>query len=91
MMQHECKNCGQRWMLSPSSKREACQCGASFSDGTISGPPRGLGDTVERVIKTVTLGLVKPCGGCKKRREALNALVPYAATPKPTDNLPPNP
>ncbi len=39
--------------------------------------PRGLGDTVARVIKKATGGLVKPCGGCKKRQEILNKLVPY--------------
>lgn len=64
-------------MLTPTSKRVACDCGASFADGSIIAPPRGLGDTVERLIKTVTLGTVNPCGGCKKRRDALNKLVPY--------------
>jgi len=38
---------------------------------------RGLGDTVAKAIHTVTGGLVKPCGGCKKRQEALNNLLPY--------------
>jgi hypothetical protein len=36
--------------------------------------PRGLGDTIARVTKA--LG-IKPCGGCQKRQEALNKLVPY--------------
>ena len=40
-------------------------------------PARGLGDTVERVIKKVTFGRVKPCGGCRKRRNKLNKMVPY--------------
>lgn len=39
--------------------------------------PRGLGDTVANVIQAVTFGLVKPCGGCKERQEALNRLMPY--------------
>lgn len=38
---------------------------------------RGLGDTVKKIIDTVTFRKVKPCGGCKKRREALNKLIPY--------------
>jgi len=41
---------------------------------------RGLGDTVAKAIHTVTGGLVKPCGGCKKRQEALNNLLPYRDT-----------
>lgn len=35
-------------------------------------PSRGLGDTFAKGIRMVTLGLVKPCGGCKKRQAALN-------------------
>ena len=38
---------------------------------------KGLGDTVKNVINKVTGGKVKQCGGCKKRQEALNKLVPY--------------
>jgi len=44
-----------------------------------TGPSRGLGDTVAKVIKAVTFGHVKPCGGCKKRQALLNRLVPYGA------------
>jgi hypothetical protein len=40
-------------------------------------PSRGLGDTVAKVIKTATFGLVKHCGGCEERRKRLNELVPY--------------
>ncbi len=48
-------------------------------------PARGLGDTfdklttwsgVKRVMKAVTGDA--ECGGCGKRKEALNALVPYS-------------
>jgi len=35
---------------------------------------RGLGDTVAKLTRK--LG-IKPCGGCKKRQELLNRLVPY--------------
>ena len=37
-------------------------------------PSQGLGDTVAKVTKA--LG-VQPCGGCKKRQERLNRMVPY--------------
>jgi len=40
-------------------------------------PSKGLGDTVEKVIKVLSRGKAKPCGGCKKRKEALNKLMPY--------------
>ena len=35
---------------------------------------RGLGDTIARM--TTAIG-IPPCGGCKKRQERLNKLVPY--------------
>lgn len=38
---------------------------------------KGLGDTVSKVVKRVTFGKVKECEPCKKRREALNKIVPY--------------
>lgn len=38
---------------------------------------KGLGDTVKKIINKVTGGKVKQCGGCKKRQEALNKLMPY--------------
>ena len=47
---------------------------ADFSQKNAS---KGLGDTVEKTIKKVTRGKVKPCPGCKKRRDALNKLIPY--------------
>lgn len=37
------------------------------------GPARGLGDAVAAVTKAVG---IPPCGGCAKRREALNAILP---------------
>ena len=43
----------------------------------IEQPSKGLGDTVKKVIDKVTGGKMKPCGGCKKRREALNKVMPY--------------
>ena len=41
------------------------------------GKSKGLGDTVEKVIRKVTGGKVKPCGKCKKRKEVLNKYFPY--------------
>ena len=37
----------------------------------------GLGDTLSRVIKTVTNGKINECNGCKSRKEFLNRVVPY--------------
>lgn len=41
---------------------------------------RGVGDTLEKIIHKATLGAVKPCEGCKKRKAALNKAFPYAPT-----------
>jgi len=38
---------------------------------------RGFGDTVSRVIKKLSRGKIKQCGGCKKRQQLLNKLIPY--------------
>ena len=37
----------------------------------------GLGDAVSKIIKTVTGGKVKECGGCTARKAWLNRKVPY--------------
>jgi hypothetical protein len=39
----------------------------------------GFGDTVKKIIAKVTRGKIKPCGGCKKRQELLNKLLPYSS------------
>lgn len=44
---------------------------------TIQEDSTGLGDTVKKVIDKVSRGKVKQCGGCKKRQNVLNKLVPY--------------
>ena len=41
------------------------------------GHDRGIGDTISRAIKTVTRGSMNECGGCKKRKEYLNKLIPF--------------
>tara|TARA_Y100001973_G_C5140140_1_gene302484 strand:+ start:159 stop:458 length:300 start_codon:yes stop_codon:yes gene_type:complete len=38
---------------------------------------KGLGDSIEKAIKTATFGKVKSCDSCKKRRDKLNKLFPY--------------
>ena len=50
--------------------------GACLHCDRYDGPSRGLGDTVKKVIDSATVGLVRKCGGCQKRREALNELFP---------------
>ena len=35
---------------------------------------KGLGDSISKVLKALKL---KECGGCAKRRTALNRLIPY--------------
>jgi hypothetical protein len=44
-------------------------------------PMRGLGDAIARA--TTAVG-IRPCGGCKKRQEALNRLVPFKENPPPS-------
>ena len=48
------------------------------------GLSRGFGDTVHKALEATGVHrIVKPCGGCQKRREALNRLVPFKQ-PEPT-------
>lgn len=39
--------------------------------------PKGFGDSVESFVQKITGGRVKPCTGCKKRKEMLNKMLPY--------------
>ncbi|SVB59241.1 uncharacterized protein METZ01_LOCUS212095 [marine metagenome] len=41
------------------------------------GHDKGIGDTISRVIKTVSRGKIKECGGCQKRKEYLNKKIPF--------------
>jgi|GEM_PF-4383481 len=38
----------------------------------------GVGDTVAKIIKRFTFGLIQPCDGCRKRQDRLNRAVPYS-------------
>ena len=43
------------------------------------GPSRGVGDIVANITKSIGF---RPCGGCQKRREALNRAIPLAQPPE---------
>jgi hypothetical protein len=63
----------------PMPERYNRECVAGEPIAPIGEPKsRGFGDTVAKAIKVATGGLVKPCGGCKKRQQKLNELFPYA-------------
>lgn len=53
----------------PGSLPDACETCPQFT-----GPSRGAGDLIAKAAKAVG---IKPCGGCQRRREALNRLVPF--------------
>jgi len=43
--------------------------------------PKGLGDSIKNLIFIAAINITgqapQPCGGCEKRKEILNKLVPY--------------
>ena len=47
-------------------------CKECDDDGNLN---RGFGDTLARVINSVTG--IKPCAGCSDRKETLNKWIPY--------------
>jgi len=56
-------------------------------------PLRGLGDVVERIAKPIARRLdralktnLENCGGCAKRRDRLNAAVPFPQPNQPHQN-----
>ncbi len=48
-----------------------------LANNTLKKIDKGLGDTIARAINTVTRGKIQECGGCTKRKEFLNKVVPY--------------
>lgn len=52
--------------------KPCCQDTVQKADSRI----RGLGDVVAKATSAVG---IKPCGGCKKRQEALNKMFPFRA------------
>ncbi len=49
--------------------------------------PKGIGDSLENLIFIAAVNITgsapQPCGGCKKRKEFLNELIPYQITDSP--------
>lgn len=56
------------------TERPCCQDTIAKADQKI----RGLGDVVAKATSAVG---IKPCGGCKKRQEALNKMFPFGQNP----------
>lgn len=48
-----------------------------LTNDTLKKIDKGLGDTIARAINTISRGTIKECGGCTKRKEFLNKVVPY--------------
>ncbi len=61
------KNEPEQCSLKLCEGRNLEECCDSCSE--YAGPNRGLGDVVKNVAEAVG---IKPCGGCQKRREAMN-------------------
>lgn len=62
-----CEHCGFSADLAPEHFPLTCACGAKYQ----SRSARGLGDIVAKVTKAVGL---RTCGGCERRRKALNKM-----------------
>ena len=71
----ECDKCGLTANLSPDDFPLACSCGARHE----LGKSRGLGDTIAKLTKAVG---IRQCGGCAKRRKALNKIFPFRGAQK---------
>lgn len=57
----------------PGVRVNPVMCGACPS---YNGPARGAGDVIADAIKFASLGIIKPCGGCGKRRAWVNERLP---------------
>ena len=66
-----------------SKKKKPCNCGNKGKKYKVSRfdvykfESVGFGDTVYKIIGYLSLGLIKPCRACSRRRHALNRLFPY--------------
>jgi len=49
----------------------------AFDDEAKKKKSKGLGDSIAKATKAIG---IKPCGGCKKRRDKLNELFPYKSS-----------
>ena len=70
-----CDQCGTQANLAPEDFPLHCVCGVRYEFGK----SRGLGDTVAKITKAVG---IKPCGGCAKRRKAMNKIFPFRGAQK---------
>ena len=70
-----CGKCGLEANLAPVDFPLRRVCGVRYEVGN----SRGLGDTVAKITKAVG---IKPCGGCAKRRKAMNRIFPFRRAPK---------
>jgi len=52
---------------------------SEIEPGQDSSPSRGFGDTIAKLTSKAG---IKPCGGCKKRQELLNKMMPYNQSAK---------
>ena len=66
----ECPQCHAKYRGDGPVRR--CPCGHGMPK------PIGIGDLIEHAIKWVTRGRIKPCGGCRRRRDRLNRLWPFS-------------
>jgi hypothetical protein len=84
-----CDHCWENKLEGKHLKRQASPISKSTTDSEMTfdlddpkyialknkyGKLRGLGDVVAAVTSAVG---IQPCGGCKKRQESLNKLVPF--------------
>lgn len=59
------------------STQDACEACADYR-----GAPRGAGDLVHDGLRAIGVhAVIGDCGGCQRRREALNRLLPLADEP----------
>lgn len=77
---NQCKECGNITCAS-APRKYTCVCGVELEllhESLVSvSKSRGLGDTIHKLTTALH---IPHCGGCEKRRQALNALVPYKKT-----------
>jgi hypothetical protein len=64
----------EKWFQGPKSMARSNSVSALALNAEPMVKSRGLGDTIEKATKAFG---VSSCGGCKKRRDKLNKMVPY--------------
>lgn len=69
-----CGQCQQQWDNAPPTSDRPTPIIVELQATFVPSVSRGLGDTVAKI--TSALG-IPPCGGCGRRRQLLNKLIPY--------------